>query len=418
MLYTTANQLKRGQAVPPDTSTYLAYPSLAGDTIAFVPYPAGDFQRLSSHVVPATRSAAVRRVRVLFHDVATSWVTAYPQSVDAMLALAVSMDLLGDPAAIDTVDRARDLARTTEERARAAGAEFWLRVKYALPDDLAGLRAARALGDSMIRAHGPSGPHPMLLASIATVMGRANEAALLARQAAARGEWTIPPALVTTAPALVVFASLGGPVDSLRTLERQVEATIPAAVEAPERESAREEWLARAGALAFPVHVFPSLERDPPRYYLFGAELASRRGDTAAVRRMFATLRTARRTMSPADVALDAVYPETWVWTEIGDSSAAIAWLDPVLESFRATPPEVLVDIAAPGALMRALALRAELAVAANDHAAAARWAGAVAALWKDADAFLQPVVRRMQRLSREDVSLRASTPVQAEEEP
>ena len=401
MLYTTANQLKLGRAMPPDTTTYFAYPSLAADTVAFLPYPANDFQQLSGRVVPATRSAAVRRVRTLFHDVATSWVTAYPHSVDAMLALAVSMDLLGDPAAIDTVHRARSLARSREERTRAGGAEFWLRVKYALPDDLAGLRAARALGDSITRATGPSGPHPLLVASIATVMGRANEAAVLARQAAIRGEWTVPPALATTAPALVVFASLGGPVDSLRVLEQQVDATIPVAVEASERERARDEWLARAGALAFPVHPFPSLGRDPPRYYLIGAELAARRGDTAAVRRVFASLRTARRTMSPADVALDAVYPEAWVLTEIGDSSAAIAWLDPVLESFRATPPEILIDVAAPGALVRAMAMRAELAASQGDGAAAARWAAAVGTLWADADPFLGPTVRRMQAMTR-----------------
>ncbi|HXV90818.1 MAG TPA: serine/threonine-protein kinase [Gemmatimonadales bacterium] len=401
VLYTTANQVRFGRAAPPDTTRFFAYLSLAGDTIASIPFPAIEFQQLSSRVVPATRPAAIRRVRVLFRDVATSWATAFPQSVDALLALGVSLDLLADPAAIDTVRRARSLAHSAEELTRSAGAEFWLRLKYSLPDDLPGLREACALADSLIRGSVPSGPHPMLLASIATVTGRGIAAAMFARQAAIRGEWTVPPALARSAPALMVFASLGGPLDSLRALEQQVAAAIPVAVESAEQESAREEWLARAGALAFPVFRFPSLLRDPPRYYLFGAQVAAARGDTQAVRRVLATLRQARRLMDPADVALDAVYPEAWVLAAIGDTSAAMTRLDPVLESLRAKPPEIFVDIAAPGALTRAMNMRAELAAAGGDPAAAARWARAITVLWADADGFLQPIVRRMQQLVR-----------------
>jgi hypothetical protein len=51
--------------------------------------------------------------------------------------------------------------------------------------------------------------------------------------------------------------------------------------------------------------------------------------------------------------------------------------------------------------LVRAMALRADLAAASGDHAAAARWAQAVTILWSDADQFLQPTVRRMRELAR-----------------
>src|SRR5439155_1746136 len=50
------------------------------------------------------------------------------------------------------------------------------------------------------------------------------------------------------------------------------------------------------------------------------------------------------------------------------------------------------------GSLVRAMALRADLAERVGDHAVAARWAAAVAAFWSDADPFLQPLVRRMRR--------------------
>jgi hypothetical protein len=46
------------------------------------------------------------------------------------------------------------------------------------------------------------------------------------------------------------------------------------------------------------------------------------------------------------------------------------------------------------------MALRAELAAAAGDWTAAARWARAVTALWRDADPDLGAVVARMAALT------------------
>ena len=241
----------------------------------------------------------------------------------------------------------------------------------------------------------------MLIASIATVMGRAHRAASAGREAAVQGEWTVPPPLTRVGPALLAYASLGGPVDSLRVLERRVDAAILGAVEAPDRDRARDEWLARAGALAFPVWRFPSLDRDPSRYYLIGAQQSAVRGDTIGVRRIFAGIRAARRTIDAADVALDAVYPEAWTLLAVGDTGAAIAWLDAALTSVHAMTPEALSEVAAPGALVRAMALRADLAASRRDPATASRWAGAVAVLWAEADSFHQATVQRMIAMAR-----------------
>jgi hypothetical protein len=55
----------------------------------------------------------------------------------------------------------------------------------------------------------------------------------------------------------------------------------------------------------------------------------------------------------------------------------------------------------AAASLVRAMALRAELAERVGDHRTAALWAAAVVELWTGADDFFQPLVSRMRGLSR-----------------
>jgi hypothetical protein len=125
------------------------------------------------------------------------------------------------------------------------------------------------------------------------------------------------------------------------------------------------------------------------------------RGDTVEVRRVFAELWAARRTFDAADVALETAYPEAWTLLTIGDTGAAVASLDAALGSLPKREHDLLVDVAAAGALVRAMALRAELAANRTDRVTAVRWARAVAVLWSDADSFLQPVARRMAAMAR-----------------
>jgi len=395
LLYTENRQIRTGRAPAPDTAQFRAYPSLAGDTLAFVPFPAYEFAQLRSRVVPPTHSAAVRRQRELFREIATSWVTAQPRSSDAMLALAVSMDLLGNEAAVDTVRRARRLAVDDKERGAAAGTEFWMRVKYSLPDDLAGLHAARALGDSLLQGVGSFSVPSDLIASIATLEGRASRAVGAAHDAAERGEWLVPAPLTRFAQALMVFAALGGPADTLRALEERVATAISAMVDSSERARARHQWLERAAGLALP-HQFRSLEGTDPTYYVIRADQALMTGDTAAVRLLFGQLRAGRRTMDPWDISIDAVLPEAWLLAEMGDTADAVSWLDPVLESLRATTTESFVSVARAGALVRAMAFRAELAAATGDREEARRWALPVIELWSDADRTLDGSVSRL----------------------
>jgi hypothetical protein len=386
LLYTRSNLHRTGQGIQPDTAKYRAYPEWRGDTLAFIPYPDG------LEPAPATLGVAVRQQRRLFHEISLGWVSAYPRSEDAMEALALSLEMLGDPAALDTIRHARTLANSPEARVRTGSTEVWIGVRHAIPGDLDMLRAARGLADSLLSQFPPpTAPEPLLLASLAALTGRATRAAAYMRETAVRLQWGISAPLARTAPALLVFATFGGPLDTLRALQPSVDSTIQRDLPLEDRPDARAQWLARAASLAFPHYRFPGFVTlagagNP----LVDAQAAFSQGDSLAVRRLFQTRVLRRRRFAPEDLTLDALYPEAALLAEMGDTAAAIAWLDPTLAAIAAVQPQLFDDPTRAASLVQAMLLRAELARSVQDSLGATRWARAVGVLWGDADPFLR----------------------------
>jgi len=76
-----------------------------------------------------------------------------------------------------------------------------------------------------------------------------------------------------------------------------------------------------------------------------------------------------------------------------------VAWLDPWLATLAGPAPGTLASPANAGTLVRAMALRADLAHQTGDTETARKWASVVAILWQNADDFLQPTVRSMRRM-------------------
>ena len=394
LFWTSGDALRLGRPIAPDTGVVLAYASWEGDSLVFYPYP------IAKLVRPQSTNLAVRHERELFHEVATAWVTEYPRSADALQALAISLDMLGNPTALDTLRRARSLAVTPEQRIRTAGAEVWMRIKLGIPSDVRSLGVARAIAESLFQKFPTRAPEPLLLASIATVTGHAGIAAAYSREPVAVVQRGVPPSLAESALPLTVFSALGGPQDSLRVLEERVKAVIDNAAGLPLQESARAEWLVRPATLAFPTYHFRSLPELKGIDDLLDAQIASTGGDTVPARRLFARLRFERRHAQPVDQSIDVLLPEASLLVALGDRPGAIAWLDPTLAALPAMAPEMFTDLPRAGALGRAMALRAELADLLGDRAGAARWAHAVEVLWANADPFLSPLVRRMQQLA------------------
>ncbi len=98
------------------------------------------------------------------------------------------------------------------------------------------------------------------------------------------------------------------------------------------------------------------------------------------------------------------VYPEAWLLYQAGDPYGATELLDRSLSALRSFPPQPMTDVAEIASLIRAMALRADLAVREGTYGTAQRWGAAVATLWLGADAELQPLVERMRKESRQEL--------------
>jgi hypothetical protein len=404
LLNTMPTQMRSGRAQSPDSGAFAAYASWSssGDSLEFIPYRFGDIQRGRPQPLSASRQTALHHQRVLFRDIATSWRTGFRESSDAMVALGIALDQLGDRTALDSLRLARSLATNEAERLRAGAAEVWLRVKLGVPDDTGSLRVARDLADSLVRAiRSPQNAEAEALASLAVLAGHVNRAAALARNAV-NSDRDAAGAVRGPAQALNVFAAVGGPSDSLRVLEQAVAAAIRGTGTPATQPGVRMRWLNRAATLAFPSYRSPFLREFAESNDLLAIpEVALLDGDTAKVRRHLAALRDQRRSLLPEYMKLEGAYPEAWLLDAIGDRQAALEFIGTTLDAQDRTNLEVLSTTVGMGALLRAMAFRADVAQRAGDPVTAKRWALAVTTLWRDADPFLQPLVKRMAVLAR-----------------
>ncbi|HEX7025421.1 MAG TPA: protein kinase, partial [Gemmatimonadales bacterium] len=117
ILFTTGRNLRPGRALPPDTNSFYAYPEWSGDTLVFYPFPADIISRGATGR-QEQRQEGVTHQRRIFLQIAQSWVASYPSSADALEALALSLELLGDASALDTLHRARTVAKSRAEALR------------------------------------------------------------------------------------------------------------------------------------------------------------------------------------------------------------------------------------------------------------------------------------------------------------
>jgi hypothetical protein len=290
-------------------------------------------------------------------------------------------------------------------RQRIAMREIWARLKFALPNDTTGLRSAAAIADSLLADKlDPTSTttHLQSMAGVASLRGRAYLAAMLARQGATapNGAPNLPTTLTAPAAALLAYAALGAPVDSISEIENRLLAAIRNDVPSDQWSVARYQLLGRAATLAFPTYRSRSaIWNDTTKDYLIDAESAFRRNDVRSVRRILERVQTNRKDKRPAELTFDALYPEAWLLRALGDSAAAVRWIDPTLREIEWTSTTRFTDFTRAAALVRTMALRAEMAAAAGDTVNARRWANAVIIVWSNADMPLQPVTMQMRGL-------------------
>ena len=404
VLKTNAGQLRRGRREGEQGYGFGAYPMLSADTLAFVPIPVSQMgiQVDAARQFRPMITRALQRQRQVFREWATTWTSNYPQSAEAWEAVAVALETLGDASALDTIARARQLARSPGDLQRISGTQAWLLVKFSLPSDLAGLRRARLLIDSVLRRADASRGDQQLLVSLAALTGRLS---LAVEHARFLPDWprTDAPASVNQRGAqLLLHAALGSSSPDVTTLERSVDSLISLELDDPIRGAVRSSIIVRSALLAFPSQMLSALSDSTlGNDWLLQSVRQWRGGDRKSVAATLGTLRQSRTSIEPANLQFDRLLPEARLVELIDGTSAAARWIDPTLAAVRGGSHQNLLDPVRAASLVGTMTLRADLASRARDYTTAAMWAGAVAELLENSERFMRPTLERMRSLTR-----------------
>ncbi len=412
LLYTEQNILMLGHAVNGDTSWFGAYASLRHDTLTYVPHPWEDVT--SGRVSAFDPSMAIARNRGVLLQITRTWVAAFPRSSEAHEALALVLEstgeLVGDQvgrSASATMARALELSTARAARVRMAAANARIHLKAGQ------FERAAILADSLLASVSDAGSdEAYALAAVAALRGKPSMAAdllMIASRDAERdfisstGERSsVPPQVMVASRPLLAYAALGVHADSVHLLDIRLQEMIDALVAPRLRESVVSHILREPLMLAYDfagpgsVHHGPQ-SPDP----LLRAQAELSRGDVRAARVALRQIEAQRRDMRTADVTMDVTFMEAALLAAAGDTATAARMLDESLSALAAQPRWLLEFVPQAGALVRAMALRAELAAARGDHATARRWAASVLVLWADAEPPLRHVLARMSSFTR-----------------
>lgn len=397
LLYARRSLLRAGVSKDPGKVNFYAYAWLQGDTIVHIPYPREMVSRGIVDSNPAGRAAALDRQREVFSKLAQAWAAALPKSPATKEALAVSLEMIGDERAVDTLRAARGLARDPSLRLRLAAEEVFMRISFARRDPRQA-EAARLLADSLLsRSQSASEKDAAVLSPVAAVIGKCRLAAHLAARATSEGVASymeVPLQVAAAAESLTVMSAMGCRAPSDTT---GVRAALLARGPGGDPDSVEHAFFGRAVSLTYPLDSarIGRLARASGDYVL-AVQSAALAGNVSSVR---TTLGEKSQQRPPADVTPDAMYPEARAWIQIGQRAKAVEWLDPVL-SRRGWLELMLNDPISAAALLRGVGLRSELADAAKDRGTARRYSAILSALWANADPELKPLWQRMSRMS------------------
>ena len=406
LLITQRNAVRTGEPES-DSVIWGAFPSLVNDTLTFVPYPYSELSAGRAEQ-PSTTTAAVARNRAVLERLATGWTRDFPQSAPAYEALARTLELEGrikggttpDASALAALDRARALATDHADRRRLGVMRTRLLL---MSGDFA---SARSLADSMLAAATSNDPAEAdTLKSLAALTGHVKRTIDLLRTEAptvrflsSDGRIVQPPVPVAEAAgAMLGYVSLGAPIDSIGASQQHVERALDSYVPNSERATVRAAVLSWPLMLAYPVTPTISLaRRGGADDYLLDIQRAASRQDAPAVRSLLRAINNTRGLEQPGDLSIYFTYQEAWLQLQVGDTAAATRQLDASLNALPSLGPDLLNYVQEAAFLVRAMALRSDLAAKSGDDRTAGLWGAAVAELWANADPSLQAIVARM----------------------
>jgi len=264
---------------------------------------------------------------------------------------------------------------------------------------------ARALADSMLASAVSTPADADALKAVAALTGRVQRTIEMLRVEAPTVQFISmdsrlvqpPPAVAQEARALLGYASFGAPLDSLIAIKERVDRSIDSYVESGSRSTIREAVLNVPLTLAYPVAPALALRRaGGGGDYLLDIQRAASNHDTVAVHRLLDAVAQMRALGRPGDLSIYLTYQEAWLRLQVGDTAGAVRQLDATLTALPTLTSYLLDYVQDAAFLVRAMALRSDLAAAAGDQRTAGKWGSAVSELWAGADSPLASVVARM----------------------
>ncbi|HEY7192816.1 MAG TPA: serine/threonine-protein kinase [Gemmatimonadales bacterium] len=407
LFYAETYLYRPGFAPGTDTLRFGAFPSLDHDTLAFVPWPIADFFSAKGGSRPPTAQAAVAKNREELRALIDKWIAAFPTSADAHEALSLVLETTGeldlgpssDRSALAAIRRVRTLTSDPEQALRAAASEARLLFK------LERFAEAAAIADSAL-ASAPPESSPLAsqrLAGLALLTGRVYRAAQLLQRAAPLDTpmtWDgievpdVPMPVKQAGLALMAYAAVGQPAESLRAGKARVEQRVTSWAGPSNRERLRTAVLHVPMGLAFETIGLSDVHRaNAGGDYILEMQWAVAHGDTAAARAELVRQAGLRTRARSGDVAINGTYGEAGILLALHDTSAAVAALDLSLQALPTLGTSLLEQPEQVGCAIRAMLLRAKLAARAGDRVVADRWWSAVNTLWQNADPPLRALV-------------------------
>jgi tetratricopeptide (TPR) repeat protein len=403
LLPTSMTKTRRGYNAAREE--FAAFPALVGNYPVFVPYRLADFARLSARQTNPPQLAAIARNLEVLRDFALEWTRTDPTSSAGYRALAKVLETRGEisnartspMSARQAIRRARDLARTRRDSLTAGADEAWLLFKES------NFPAARALSDSLLGSvHSSTADEAETVIGLAALTGKISKVAEYSTRldyASALSNLPIP--VTDAAAAFFAFSALGVCGDETLRLERELDAEISHYVAEDKQAQIAGRVKARPLSMLGPCSRGASSLRIPlTNNSIMRMEQALARSDNATLTSLLAPIVETGKTQRPGDVALDFTYLVAWLRAERGDTLGATLQLDRLLGSLPSIDPNSLREPASAASVVRAMALRAEIAAAKKDFIISRKWANAVLQLWGGADPPLRPVLSRLHALS------------------
>ncbi len=397
-----------------DSLTFAAWPSLSGDTLAFVPYSQRAVFAESAGTRESSYQQALQQNRDRALGLVNRWVRVDSSNVLALETLAQAREANDELLTLRRAESGLQLTGMSalrQARARATGASA---IRLAAMDVRFLIKAdryadAKRLADSLLRTvavDSASASSAASLYSMAMLTGRVRDAITWGRRSstfqyrnALRPDQTIPPELSAAASDAATFAALAAPPDSIRAALARTERAIAAQM-GISAEEAYQQYVERPLLYAWPSlgPPIPAARRASAGNRWLAVQLALARGDTATARRDMWAVDSSAVRGGVGEVAFEIALLNSNLWLALGDTATAMRVVATALDLVRMSGDQLINRPTATAAFVRLLIQRAALANVRRDEAESRVWGTRAALLWHDADAMLANPMRPITR--------------------